>query len=225
MNPTGLVEKGKESIRVLLMGESSIAGVGVRTHVEGIAGSLAKTMAAKYNYSVDWEVIAQSGITAAKAAQNLVPKIPLREFDLIVVGMGANNTFNFHSPYRWKSEVTHLIDRLIQAQPNCPIVFLNMPPVHQLPALPKVFQFLMGTLNSSFHTILKDLTKKYEQVHFSDEKISFQKWLRHAPPNSKIKDFFSDGVHPSRLTYKIWGQEMFKYLQSKGLIKKRENQQ
>ena len=53
----------RNCIRVISIGESTIASVGVRTHEEGFTGVFAKEMSILSNNNVSWKVYARSGIT------------------------------------------------------------------------------------------------------------------------------------------------------------------
>ncbi|MBL4651065.1 MAG: hypothetical protein JKY03_15155 [Aureispira sp.] len=87
-------------LRVLAIGESSIAGVGVKTHEEGFTGTLARELAEFFKINVEWKVYAKRGFTAKKVEEMLVPQITEKEFDLVVVGVGGNDTFQLNNPTR-----------------------------------------------------------------------------------------------------------------------------
>ena len=55
------VEGSGSQLRLLVVGESTMAGIGVDSHAEGFAGTLAKELADKKQWQIDWEVIAKSG--------------------------------------------------------------------------------------------------------------------------------------------------------------------
>ena len=60
-------------LNVIFIGESTIAGVGVRTHKEGFAGTFAAEISQLFNLNVKWKVYARSGYTAKKVDAEIIP--------------------------------------------------------------------------------------------------------------------------------------------------------
>jgi lysophospholipase L1-like esterase len=92
-------------LTVLTIGESTIAGVGVKTHREGFSGTLADELAFKLNASINWKVYARSGYTANRVIEKIIPKISEESVDLIVIGLGGNDAFTLNSPRKWKKHI------------------------------------------------------------------------------------------------------------------------
>ena len=88
-------------IKTLLIGESTISGVGVTTHKEGFAGAFSSQLADLTQSNVQWKVYAQSGFTARDVDHDLIPLITEKESDLIVIGLGGNDAFSLNSPKIW----------------------------------------------------------------------------------------------------------------------------
>ncbi|MFK7936589.1 MAG: GDSL-type esterase/lipase family protein, partial [Saprospiraceae bacterium] len=97
----GRVGAEGELLRLLTLGESTFAGVGVTTHEEGITAELARLLTAHYQRPVEWRVLAKSGYTAKQVHDELLPKIPAVDYDIIVIGLGGNETFQLNRPLRW----------------------------------------------------------------------------------------------------------------------------
>src|SRR5688572_28380339 len=62
----GVIGEGPP-LRVLIVGDSSGAGVGVTTQDLALAGYLGRTLAHRAQCQVHWQLIAKSGITSAQA--------------------------------------------------------------------------------------------------------------------------------------------------------------
>ncbi len=58
----------------------------------------------------------------------------------------------------------------------------------------------------------------HKDVHFNSEVIQLRKWKNNTDYPSETKAYFSDGVHPSKLTYKIWGEEVAKFITNNNII-------
>ena len=49
-------------------------------------------------------------------------------------------------------------------------------------------------------------------MYYNNELIRLETWQKRYAIKGEISDFFSDGVHPSMLTYQIWGKDMANYI-------------
>ncbi|MDJ0645823.1 MAG: SGNH/GDSL hydrolase family protein [Flavobacteriaceae bacterium] len=217
--PEGLVEKhSDEKLNVLILGESTVAGVGVATHSEGFAGTFASELANQLETTVSWRVYARSGYTARQVRKRLLPKITEEQADLIVIGLGGNDAFTLNTPKRWKQDSAKLIDELRALFPDTPIAFTNMPPIKEFPAFTGLIKFTIGNLVEILGEELKRLVASREQVFYYDDIITIQGWSERLQLNNAPTDFFSDGVHPSKLTYQAWAKDFCFFLLNKASL-------
>jgi lysophospholipase L1-like esterase len=218
VNIKGSIGVNTESIRLITLGESTIAGVGLKDHADGITGQIAKSISIRTNKKVEWEVIAKSGYAVKKVAEHLVSKIPDSRIDLILIGVGANDTFEFNSTLTWQRNLTQLIINIRKKHTDSPIVFINMPPIGQLLAFPKVMRVILGSLITLHGLVLKSILSKHSNVYYVNKRIRFVDWAKKCDNNVSIKDLFCDGVHPSALAYAIWGNEVGEFIIERKLI-------
>ena len=217
--PQGLTfKKDRPLLKLISIGESTIAGVGVDTHDEGFTGTLAQHLSEKYHASVSWRVYAQNGYNAGDVHKQLLPRITEPEVDLIVIGLGGNDAFELNTPWRWKRNIRKVIATLQAKFPDTPIVFNNMPPIRIFPAFTGLIQFIMGNLVEMFGEELARIVTEYDQVYYHGTVINFESW-------SKIEDiepeptlFFSDGVHPSKLAYQIWAKDIANFIEKLSVV-------
>jgi lysophospholipase L1-like esterase len=201
-------------LRVLTIGESSIAGVGVKTHEEGFTGTLARELATFFNLSVEWKVYAKRGFTAKKVEEMLVPQITEKEFDLVVIGVGGNDTFQLNNPTRWKKDVQSLIQSLKGKFKDAPIVFINMPPIKELPAFTKTIKLVLGNLENILSEELDKLVRLHKDTYYYSNSITMSDWRERFNVPSENAIFFSDGVHPSKLAYQVWARDVAGFIRT-----------
>lgn len=207
--PEGVCGSGSKGvIRLVCIGESTFAGVGVKTHEEGFAGSLAKALSEQMDVAVQWKVYAKSGYTARTVREKLVPRITETDADLIVIGLGGNDAFTLNTPWAWQRDIRGLIDALRQKFGDTPIVFANMPPIREFPAFTPLIRFTIGNLVEILGEALHTLTARLPNVYFSSRIITIREWITRLDVGASPADFFSDGVHPSRLTYQAWAKDL-----------------
>ena len=206
------LSSSERNFKLITIGESTIAGVGVSTHEEGFTGTLAQSLAKQLNANVEWKVYAKSGYTAKHVTQKLVPRITETSVDLIVIGLGANDSFTFNSPKKWGKDIDDLIIDLKSKFGETPILFTSMPPIKLFPAFTSLIKFSMGNLVEILGETLEQTIKKHSNVFYDAQKISFENWIDKVDPSLNSSDFFSDGVHPSKLTYQVWANETSRFI-------------
>jgi len=211
--PRGKAGAGEQPhFQLITMGESTIAGLGVSTHEEGFSGTLAMHLADQLKQPVKWQVLARSGYTAADVRKHLVPKLPSDAPDLIVIGLGGNNAFGLYPPWLWRRHIRQLIRDLRKRYADTPIVFTDMPPVRSFPAFTPLMQFLIGNLVEMLGRTLAKEVARHPGVYYYDHVITFEDWSKRLGVSGQAADFFSDGVHPSRLTYQVWARDIAGFL-------------
>ena len=81
----------EQTVKLLVIGESTVAGLGARTHETALAGQFAKCLSQKIGKSVEWYVIGKNGVTAKRTIEELVPQIPDEKFDYILAALVINH--------------------------------------------------------------------------------------------------------------------------------------
>lgn len=208
--PKGFINGNfNKTLQILTIGESTIAGVGVDKHKIGFTGALAAQLSNNFKSNVNWRVYARSGYTVKLVSQKIIPKIEENTADIIVIGMGGNDAFTLSSPKKWTNDIENLLNLVQNKFPETPVYFTNMPPIKEFPAFTKTIKFVIGNLVEILGEKLYYYIKNKENVFYNDEIITLKTWSkRHNLPQNDAKIYFSDGVHLSELTYKVWGKEM-----------------
>ena len=189
-----------ETINLLAIGESTVAGVGAKNHREALGGQFAKYLSLAVNKSVRWHVLGESGITVTETLQKLVPHLPDAPMDFVCVALGGNDTFKVSSPNRWRIGMTRLVEILREKYPNAVILLANTPRIIDFTALPTSLKFVLRRISLLHHENAKNIARQFENVFYYDEA-------------GKVgDDFFSDGVHPSAHGYALWAEAMIKFL-------------
>ena len=196
---TGQIGEGKEVINFLAIGESTIAGVGAKNHAEAMTGQFAKHLSKKLGNTVRWHALGVSGITIRRTINELVPKIPSVEMDVILVGLGGNDVFSLSTPKKFRADLNELLQILREAHPKAKIYVANVPMVRDFLALPNPTRYILSRLAKMQHFNAKDLISQQKDVYYYE-------------PNAKLQpEHFSDGIHPSALGYDYWSEEMVKF--------------
>ncbi|MEM6378086.1 MAG: SGNH/GDSL hydrolase family protein [Bacteroidota bacterium] len=219
--PKGEVSASKDipALRLLILGESTMAGLGVARHEDGFAGHFARQMSDWLKRPVKWKVNAVSGFTAKQVTAQILPKLKKEPVDLIVVGLGGNDTFELNRPHLWQQDVREFIQTIREDYPKQLIVFLNLPPVASFPAFTPLMRWALGNWVRYLAAAIEETVAGYPNVYFSSEEVSLEYMERRLGITEHRGDFFSDGVHPSGYTYELWAADFCKFLQEQQLGK------
>jgi lysophospholipase L1-like esterase len=187
-------------IRLLLIGESTAAGVGVATHDEGLAGEVSRTLAAATDRRVVWMVRGRNGATAESTRVELLPQIDGFLPDVTVVVLGVNDTLRLARPRRFIAALDALATALRARQPSTTLVIAAVPPMGRFPALPAPLRQVLG---------LRARVLDLAAVRFARGCAG----ARHVPmpmpgTGTTTALFAADGFHPSAPGYQTWGREL-----------------
>ena len=209
----GSIELSHQETRsVLFLGESTIAGVGAPSHKGGFVGFMASGLAELWQTNIDYDVIATSGWRAKELADEVAKYKINKKYDLIVIGLGGNDTFQFTSPENWLKEIKRLIANIKSQDQSAPIVFCNLPPTSDFLAFTPLLRKVMGNMTELLRVSLSEKLDEMDNVFFNQEKVSLSSWTGRYQLDPDPSIYFSDGVHPSVLTYRIWAEEMVGFI-------------
>lgn len=201
---TGTAGYGGTPARLLVLGESTVAGLGARTHKLALTGQFAERVAARIGCQVEWTVIGRNGVTARRTIDELVPKVPEKTFDYILLGIGGNDVLKLSSPRKWRRDMVELIGIMRHRSPGAVIFISNCPMIKYSPALPHPIKFLLWELSKLHDKNIKEFTAGMDAVHYYPQ-----------PRELDTETFFADGIHPSEQGYSDWAEAMMQYFDTK----------
>jgi lysophospholipase L1-like esterase len=193
----------EESGRLLILGESTAAGVGASTHETGLAGHFARHLGEKIGKSVEWEVVGRSGITVKETIDELVPKIPSADYDFILLALCGNEVLKLRSPRTFRRDMRRLIAILKERNPGATFFITNAPAVRLSPVLPFPIKFILGHLSALHDANAREFTAEMQRVFYFHQ------------PTTVPEDFFADGIHPSEKGYAAWSERMIEFFEEK----------
>ncbi len=196
---SGEVVGNNEVINLLVIGESTVAGVGAKNHAEALTGQFAKYLSRQIGKTVCWHALGVSGITVHRTINELVPKIPEVKFDVILIALGGNDVFQLSTPTKWREGMTKLLDIFREKYPDSTIYLANVPMVRDFIGLPNPTRYVLSRVAKMQHFNTLDFVASYEKVHY------------YLPQGKFVEEHFSDGVHPSPRGYDLWAEEMVRF--------------
>ena len=192
----GLIGQG-QPLSLLILGDSAAAGVGVETQQDALSGAIISEL--KTEYTLLWKLHAKTGDTTKQvyqAIQQLEPK----KYDVVVTSVGVNDVTKLISAKTWIKQQKQLFTQIQNHfQPKL-IIVSGVPPMQHFPALPNPLAWLFGQYAEQMNQTLKQWLAPQPQFRFIEYDIkNFQ---------AMNLSMASDGFHPSKEIYAIWGQQV-----------------
>lgn len=128
-------------LRLLVLGDSAAAGVGVARQDEALTGRLLAELAPQR--TLHWRLLAHTGDDLAQTAQRL-PALGGERFDVAMLSIGVNDVTGRTPPARWVRGYADLLARLRHDHGVRLSVLTPVPPMHLFPALPQPLRWTMG---------------------------------------------------------------------------------
>ncbi|MBM94558.1 MAG: G-D-S-L lipolytic protein [Oceanospirillaceae bacterium] len=186
-----------DHFRVLIVGDSAAAGVGVEEQSDALLGQLVSRLSK--NHPVGFRLSANTGDSSADLLRKLqADKTDTRTFDLVIISIGVNDVTGFTSLARWGRLLRTIRAEIQQRFQPATILFTQVPPMHHFPALPQPLRWLLGWRARQLNTILNK-TLRPEQV------------LNVSIPFDDIY-MATDGFHPGKPGYSLWAEEVMRSL-------------
>lgn len=187
-------------LEILMIGDSSAAGVGVADFAECVAGRLPHLLADKTEHHINMRTCGNNSATAGDLRDVVVPNLERRKYDYIIINIGTNDAKNFHTVRRFKKEFGGLLYALNARFPGSKIIWSGIIDVKGVPILPSPLNTLMA--------IRARIIRKQGNVLCYERGALFpQTRWRVIPEN-----FAEDGFHASSQGYAEWAEELSSYL-------------
>lgn len=131
------------AIRLLVLGDSSAAGIGVDRMEDSLAPKLAERLYALTGLSVFWRTAGANSAVSAEVRDHVVPNLAPDAFTHIVLMMGTNDAKNWHGARKFKKGFGGLLYALRAKWPEARIVWSPPVDLKRVPALPRALAYVL----------------------------------------------------------------------------------
>ncbi len=191
----GRVGDGPGRLGLLIVGDSSAAGVGVASQDDALAGCLSRALAQRLGRAVQWQLCARSGITSAQAGGLLADADAA---DVAVVVTGVNDVVDRIRPAAALAARGQLVQALVQRTGVRQVVMTPVPPMHRFAGLPQPLRWVAGRDAAAHQRALARWAQGQPGVS----------QLRPALPLDDPAMLARDGFHPAAPLYRLWGDAL-----------------
>lgn len=185
-------------LRLVVLGESTVAGVGAATHADGLTGRLAVELADRFDVSVTWRAAGRIGANVATVRRQVLPQLAGRAADVVVVACGVNDVIEFTPTTRWRVGLLRLLVELRRSLGPVPVVLTGVPPMGRFPSLPQPLRTVLGLRARDLDDAAARLAARLSGVV-------------HVPMPADVltgSTFCPDRFHPSQAGYALWAEHL-----------------
>lgn len=189
-------------LRLLIVGDSSAAGVGVDAQDDALLGQTLLHLAD--SYQVTYQLVARSGSTIPRTLRKLRTMKP-EPFDVAVTAIGVNDILAGRMLQPWVASYQALVAELHERFSVRHIIVSGLPPTGQFPAMPQPLRWVIGRQTRQYDDALRTWVTTQPNCSFVDID---------APPghplhNVSMKTIMaSDGFHPGPRIYAAWAERI-----------------
>jgi lysophospholipase L1-like esterase len=187
------------ALRLLIVGDSSAAGVGAAHQDEALAGCLARALATRLGQPVGWQLVATSGHRSVQALAAL-RIADVTAADVLITALGVNDVVDQVAP-REALTALDAIDDLARARAGVRLsVHCAAPPMQAFPLLPQPLRWFFGLQAARFNAALASQVRGHvlrRVVH-----------LPEAMRRDAAALMAADGFHPGPRGYALWAEAL-----------------
>jgi lysophospholipase L1-like esterase len=180
------------TLKLLVIGDSAAAGVGVSHQDEALLGQLVSRLAGRYR--VEFDLHAKTGYTTADILKRLDEMAP-RNYDVALTSLGVNDVLSLTGCDTWLKRQARLCQLLREKFGIRLLVLSGLPPVHSFPALPQPLRWHLGSRATEFNDALAEAIDTDPDTHLVNLRFS-----------ADVSMMASDGFHPGAPIYSEWAE-------------------
>lgn len=184
-----------EPLRLLVLGDSTAAGVGVATQADGLPGRLAAYLGARLERPVTWRAVGRNGATTRDILASFVDDAFSEPHDLLFLTIGANDALTLRSAGAYARDLRRILHLARAHQPDALVLVASMPSFGQFDLLPE-------PLRTSLLRHALNLERAGRAVVAGDTH-----WRMSSQPPPYVDGFFADDAfHPGVVGYREWAE-------------------
>lgn len=190
-------------LRLLIVGDSAAAGVGVARQEEALLGQVVSRLSGRYRVAFDLQ--AKTGFTTADILRRL-DDMPARAYDVALTSLGVNDVLALTTRAAWLERQRQL-RQLLRSKfgVRCTIIS-GLPPVHSFPALPQPLRWHLGSRATEFNEAIAEAVEGEPDVRMINLRFDADAGM-----------MASDGFHPGAPIYAEWAERVASCILSLGV--------
>lgn len=186
---------GADLIRLIVLGDSTAAGVGADTQDDALPGSLAREFGDRFDRGTEWIAIGENGATARDILDRFIGDATRTPADVVFLTIGANDALGLRSRGAFARDVRSIVDRLRAANPDALLLVSLMPRFDRFLSLPSPLRWNLALHAASLDDAARSALSGLDRVYAVPK-----------PPPYAATFWAGDRFHPGPSGYRDWAE-------------------
>ena len=186
---------GADLIRLLVVGDSTAAGVGADSQKEALPGSFAHEFGDRFDRGTTWTAIGENGATARDILERFIDQATTERYDVIFLTIGANDALALRSRRAFARDVREIVRQLRAVNPDALLLVSLMPRFDRFRSLASPLRWNLALHAASLDDAARAAVRGLDRV-FALPK----------PPPYTPTFWATDLFHPGPSGYREWAE-------------------
>lgn len=180
-------------LHLLVLGDSTAAGVGVEHAELGLGGRLAEALSAHTGRPVHWRAAGRNGATARDLVRHFLAPALEGETHIVFLTVGANDALALRSARAFRRDIQRIAEAVQHEHPQAVLLMSSLPAFFRFRMLPEPLRRNLYRHSQALERAAREVIRATPRAHMSP------------PPPPYTEGFFaSDDFHPSAIGYRDW---------------------
>lgn len=189
------------TLRMVMLGDSTVAGVGSPTTPETLPVLTAQRVADALSVSVSVTGLGVSGARTVDVAREQIPMLP-DDVDVVVIVIGSNDTTHATPPWRLDDQTREMIAAARDAAPDAQVVLGGVPLFGSATALAQPLRWVVDQYAKPLRGVQRRVAAE-TGITFVNIAVEASPRFRGVP-----EAMSSDGFHPAPTGYGFWADAL-----------------
>ena len=191
---------GGPPLKLVMLGDSTVAGLGAPTAEESLAVQTAQRVADELGRTVEVRGLGVSGARTVDVLRDQIPQIA--DADVVVIVIGSNDVTHATPPWRFDDQTRAML-AAARSQADAPVVLGGIPLFGSATALAQPLRGVVGLYARPLRGIQAAVSADVEGVTFVNIARLASPRFRGVP-----EAMAADGFHPAPVGYGFWADAL-----------------
>lgn len=184
---------GPRPFRLLVLGDSTAAGVGAATQQEALPGRLADALHARTGRGIRWRAVGKNGATARDIIESYLDEALSEPADLLFLSIGANDAMQMRGTAAFSADVRRILTAFDERNPGAFVLMSSLPVFGRFSLLPQPLRTALYRHSLALEGAARTIVESRPRTLMSFD------------PPPYAEDFWApDLFHPSASGYRDW---------------------